>query len=220
MRLRCRRHAAGDPVDRAPGRGCRTAARGGGVRGGTTVEAAQACVRPATAWVDRALGANALAGERSSGANEQRVQRRSIRRLAQPLHERRVAQRPRQRGQRRQMLVAAVRRAQQQDHQVDRLSSIAAKSIGRASRTNRAKGRATASSRACGRAKPLPSPVEPRFSRACSASKIARRRVRGARRPARQLLQHLRLVGDAQTDNDLIRADDIADRHQSGALRR
>jgi len=57
------------------------------------VEAAQACVRPATAWVDRALGANALAGERSSGANEQRVQRRSIRSLSQALQETGVAQR-------------------------------------------------------------------------------------------------------------------------------
>ena len=100
-------------------------------------------------------------------------------------------------------------------------SSIAAKSIGRASRTNSANGSLSASSRACGRAKPLPRPVDPRFSRACNASKMARRSSPSARgRPSRQFLQQLRLVGDAQPDHDPVRCDDLADRHQSGARRR
>ena len=129
-------------------------------------------------------------------------------------HKRRVAQRPRQRRQRRQMLVALSDGPRRITRSTGRRRSP---EVDWPRRPHEQRERlAQRIQPCCGRAKPLPSPSIPGPRAPATHRRSRADRARARCRPSGQFLQPLRLVVDAQPDHDPVRTDDLAERHHSG----
>ena len=125
-------------------------------------------------------------------------------------------------GQRRQMLVAGIGWRQQQDHQIHR-TIVDRRKVDRLGQAARTTQRAASARRAAHAEARNPCPVRwnpDSHGPATHQRSRADPATAPIARPPRQLLQKLCLVGDAQPDNDIVRPDKLADRHQSGALSR